>query len=341
MINPKLNKGDRIVLLSMVDEPDMSYGDRGVVTDVSKVFDYVQYNVKWDKGRTLQVLEDTDKWMSEDDFNELINKKKKIKESYTISKKKILKLIIEAQQITVIDFCGRSKQEDYQKWWYNGGQKPAPYTNSYTWNATKKAFVFDFNKDPEFKSLTQTQRDYKLRTKCSGQYTKNPNLITLAAEEISNNASDWLHDFADYFSGGLDLIVPGSGIIVDALNTLVYLIEWYLTTDINRKNDLLLTTAISGLFMFLPGPAQTIAPTIKKFIKTKKVEGYMKDVIKTFLQYIDSMVIDLEGKVTNALKSPLAKTIIGDLTSRKLSFQNLLQSFSTQLKPLLTKLSTN
>ena len=90
MINPKMNKGDRIVLLSMTDEPDMGYGDRGVVTDVSKVFDYLQYNVKWDKGRTLQVLEDTDKWMKEDDFDELMRKKKKIKEGYVVKKKYLI-----------------------------------------------------------------------------------------------------------------------------------------------------------------------------------------------------------------------------------------------------------
>ena len=82
MTNTKLKNGDRIVLLIMVGELGMGYGDRGVVTDVSKVFGNFQYNVKWDKGRTLQVLEDCDRWMIEDDFDELMRKKKKIKESY-------------------------------------------------------------------------------------------------------------------------------------------------------------------------------------------------------------------------------------------------------------------
>jgi hypothetical protein len=94
MINPKMNKGDRIVLLSMTDEPDMGYGDRGIVTDVSKVFDYLQYNVKWDKGRVLQVLEDADKWMKEDDFDELMRKKKKIKEGYVVKKSVLIKNIL-------------------------------------------------------------------------------------------------------------------------------------------------------------------------------------------------------------------------------------------------------
>jgi hypothetical protein len=61
---------------------------------VSKVFDYLQYNVKWDKGRVLQVLEDADKWMKEDDFDELMRKKKKIKEGYVVKKSVFIKNIL-------------------------------------------------------------------------------------------------------------------------------------------------------------------------------------------------------------------------------------------------------
>lgn len=107
-----------------------------------------------------------------------------------ITESQLKYLIVEAQQITVIDACGKSQQYDYQKWWYNGGQTAAPYTSSYTWSgAPKNAFVFDFNKDPEYKGLSQQQRDYKLRTKCSGQYTKNENLIGAAVKDIKSFAS--------------------------------------------------------------------------------------------------------------------------------------------------------
>ena len=122
-----------------------------------------------------------------------------------------LRLIVESQQITVIDACGKSQQYDYQKWWYNGGQTAAAYTKSYTWNEPKQAFVFDFNKDPEYKGLSQQQRDYKLRIKCSGQYTKNENLIGLAVKDIQKFAKwlpqtiqewvDWITWFLSTFGG--------------------------------------------------------------------------------------------------------------------------------------------
>ena len=105
-----------------------------------------------------------------------------------------LKYLVEQSpsKITVIDACGKSQQYDYQKWWYNGGQTAAAYTNSYTWSgAPKNAFIFDFKKDPEYKGLSQQQRDYKLRIKCSGQYSKNENLIGLAVKDIQSIITDY------------------------------------------------------------------------------------------------------------------------------------------------------
>lgn len=90
MINPELNIGDRIVLIDMEGELDMNYGERGEVRNISNVFGNKQYSVKWDNGRTLQLLEDADKWMTEEDFQKLMNKKKRIKETFTINKKNLL-----------------------------------------------------------------------------------------------------------------------------------------------------------------------------------------------------------------------------------------------------------
>jgi len=137
-----------------------------------------------------------------------------------ITESQLKYLIVEAQQIIVIDFCGRSKQEDYQKWWYDGGQTKAPYTNSYTWNATKNAFVFDFNKDPEFKNLTQSQRDYKLRIKCSGSYKEQPNLISAGVKEIQKFAK-WLpqtlQDWVDWITWFLQTFGGPQGIAIAKL----------------------------------------------------------------------------------------------------------------------------
>jgi hypothetical protein len=78
MINPKLSIGDRIVLLQMDDKDPIEFGTKGEVLGISKVFGEIQYKVKWENGRTLQILADVDKWMKEEDFNNLKNKKKKM-----------------------------------------------------------------------------------------------------------------------------------------------------------------------------------------------------------------------------------------------------------------------
>ena len=47
-INPKLEEGDRIVLIMMPGETDISYGDKGTVSKVNNVHSFIQYFVDWD-----------------------------------------------------------------------------------------------------------------------------------------------------------------------------------------------------------------------------------------------------------------------------------------------------
>ena len=82
-INPKLEEGDRIVLIMMPGETDISYGDKGTVSKVNNVHSFIQYFVDWDNGSRLALIEElsdesktVDKWMKEEDFNEMIERKK-------------------------------------------------------------------------------------------------------------------------------------------------------------------------------------------------------------------------------------------------------------------------
>jgi hypothetical protein len=55
-----MNKGDRIALLSMPDDPDpIPPGTKGTVLDVQEIGSgedrWFQVNVKWDDGRTLML----------------------------------------------------------------------------------------------------------------------------------------------------------------------------------------------------------------------------------------------------------------------------------------------
>ena len=65
-LNPKLEPGDRIVLLHM-DDPysAVRMGTKGTVVKIVRVpFDMgYQYNVKWDDGSVLDLLPDTDSWV--------------------------------------------------------------------------------------------------------------------------------------------------------------------------------------------------------------------------------------------------------------------------------------
>lgn len=64
MLNPKLNKGDRVLLLHMEGEM-VSPGTKGVVRSITKdpfEKDEVIYNVTWDDGGNLSLLSATDAW---------------------------------------------------------------------------------------------------------------------------------------------------------------------------------------------------------------------------------------------------------------------------------------
>ena len=65
-LNPKLEPGDRIVLLHM-DDPysAVRIGTKGTVTKIVRVpFDMgYQYNVKWDNGSILDLLPEADSWV--------------------------------------------------------------------------------------------------------------------------------------------------------------------------------------------------------------------------------------------------------------------------------------
>ena len=79
-INPRLEVGDRIVLIMMPGEDAVSYGDRGKVIKVNNASSFIQYFIEWDNGSTLAMIEDIgdksnvgDRWMKEDVFEALMN----------------------------------------------------------------------------------------------------------------------------------------------------------------------------------------------------------------------------------------------------------------------------
>lgn len=75
-INPELKVGDRIVLIHTSDD-SIPFGTKGVVKGIKKFSTWEQYDIKWDNGSSLFLLDD-DKWMYEEDFK---SRKSSVKES--------------------------------------------------------------------------------------------------------------------------------------------------------------------------------------------------------------------------------------------------------------------
>jgi hypothetical protein len=81
LLNPELNVGDRVVLMDMSGESGIKPGLGGTVKRIANVFGNTQYEMIWDNGSTLQLLSDVDKWMKEEDWENLKSKRKKMNES--------------------------------------------------------------------------------------------------------------------------------------------------------------------------------------------------------------------------------------------------------------------
>ena len=87
MINPKLNVGDRVVLLHMDGETSVSPGEQGTVIAHSRVFGDDQYTVSWDSGSKLALISSVDLWDTPKD-----RKKPNSIEERVITKKSITEI---------------------------------------------------------------------------------------------------------------------------------------------------------------------------------------------------------------------------------------------------------
>lgn len=150
--------------------------------------------------------------------------------------------------------------------------------------------------------------------------------------------SDILHTGADLASAGMDFIIPGSGAVIDILNALSYVIEAQFKSG-EEKDSLYLMAAITFAFVLLPGPLQSVAPALKNAVKTgagftsKAVVGGVKIIANS----IDFLLLGIPSKISQALKSPLAKNILGKWGAKINSF---ISTFTSRIKKLLEKFKT-
>lgn len=149
--------------------------------------------------------------------------------------------------------------------------------------------------------------------------------------------SDILHAGADILSAGLDFVIPGSGAVVDVLNAISYIIEAQFKSD-KEKDSLYIMAAITFAFVILPGPLQGIAIPLKRAVKTGI--GMADSVVKKGLTIIgnalNTLLVGIPSKINSALKSPLAKNILGKWGDKISGFVG---NFTTRIKSLLGSLT--
>jgi hypothetical protein len=149
--------------------------------------------------------------------------------------------------------------------------------------------------------------------------------------------SDILHTGADVLSAGLDFVIPGTGAIVDVLNALSYIIEAQFKSG-KEKDSLYIMAAITFAFVILPGPLQAIAVPLKRAVKTGV--GMTSKVVVKGLKIIGgslkTLLTAIPKLINKALKSPLAKNILGKFGKKISSF---LSSFTARITPLLEKIT--
>lgn len=149
--------------------------------------------------------------------------------------------------------------------------------------------------------------------------------------------SDVLHTGADLLSMGMDFVIPGSGAVVDGLNAISYVIEAQFKPQ-EERDSLYIMAAITWAFVIIPGPLQSIAVPLKRAVKTGV--GMTSKVVVNGLKIIgnslDFLLARIPSKLAEALKSPLAKNIMGKWGGRISEF---LSSFTSRIKLILGKIT--
>ena len=149
--------------------------------------------------------------------------------------------------------------------------------------------------------------------------------------------SDLLHTGADLLSVGMDFVIPGSGAVVDVLNAVSYVIEAQFKSN-EEKDSLYLMAAITFAFVILPGPLQAIATPLKRAVKTGvgMADPVVKEGLKIIGGFLDTILLGIPSKVNEALKSPLAKNILGSWGDKISGF---IDNFTNRIKQLLGTLT--
>lgn len=168
---------------------------------------------------------------------------------------------------------------------------------------TKKISSFRFTPDHKFVMFEE-----KLYSTETGE------LHPLLLEKWS--VSDILHTVGDVASMGMDFIIPGSGAVVDGINGASYIIEALLTKDPSEKKKLFIMAAVTFAFVIIPGPLQSVAIPMKRFIKYGAKKALNKSVasgLKIIFKSLGKILAGIPKIIQKAVDSPLGRKTLGKM----------------------------
>jgi hypothetical protein len=165
---------------------------------------------------------------------------------------------------------------------------------------------------------------------------------TSNGEEISineqYNTSDIAHTVADFASLGADMIIPGSGAIIDVLNGISYFIEAEYTTNYEDADMLELMGTVTLAFALIPGPLQGMSSVIKRAFKTggealnSSTIAKAMHQIKKYSKYITENFPKLLQK---ALNSKIGQRMFNE--QKRLAIMQRVNKYSTKIINQLNK----
>jgi hypothetical protein len=150
--------------------------------------------------------------------------------------------------------------------------------------------------------------------------------------------SDILHAGADVLSAGMDFVIPGSGAVIDLLNSASYFIEAQFKPDGEEKDSLYLMGLITLAFVVLPGPLQAVSVPLKRFLQggVKKATPAVLKALNVLGKYVPEILKKFPEYIKRAFNTPLGKKTLG---KNKDKIVSSFKSASDRLVKLFNKMT--
>lgn len=258
-----------------------------------------------------------------------------------ITESQLNHLITENQKIKVTDFCGRTKEVDYQKWYYNNGQVVAPYVKCYSWDGKSYKFTDWSCEFKNWNTMSNEERKSAIEGKkrVAGCGTADRFGVAASLKEILT-----FENVVDLVSVGLELI-PGLQLVgkgIDVAQAISYLVKGVMSTNSidktsNFVNGIFQSFSVISLPTF-PLPGYVSKKIGKLFELLGKIEDYVDnfmETVPTFMRVVYAYVGEVVGESFRDLQAQLVTNILIPLMK---AVQPYNEGLSNILKKVISEL---